>query len=257
MSGERLVPRHAHAEPRVCLNMMVKNEAARIERCLASVAPHISTYAILDTGSEDGTDMMVRDILGARGLDGSVGHGEFTTYGDTRNRALELAHNLSLNGHAWDYLLLCDADMELVAPDGLGELTAPGYQLIQKSGGLEYWNTRLIRRDSSARYHGATHEYLSAEGIERLNGPYFIDYADGANRPGKVLRDVALLQAAVLEDPNDARSWFYLANSLRELGHHKQAIEAYEKRASLGGWSEEVYCSLLYASRCARSIGNL
>lgn len=241
--------------PRVCLNMMVKNEAARIERCLASLAPHISIYAILDTGSVDGTDTMIRDILGACGLMGSIGHGEFTTYGDTRNRALELAHNLPLNGYPWDYLLLCDADMELVAPDGLGVLTEPGYQIIQKSGSLEYWNTRLLRRDNASHYVGATHEYLSTSmNVERLHGLYFIDHADGANRPGKIERDVALLQAAVLADPNDARSWFYLANSLKELGHHKQAVEAYEKRAALGGWEEEVYCALLYASRSARAI---
>lgn len=252
--SERLVPRHAPV--RVCLNIMVKNEAARIERCLASVAPHISTYAILDTGSTDGTDMMVRDILGARGLDGSVGHGEFTTFGDTRNRALELAHNLNLNGHAWDYLLLCDADMELVAPNGLGELTAPAYQVIQKSGGLEYWNSRLIRRDVPAKYIAPTHEYLSIDGdVQRLHGAYFIDHADGANRPGKVVRDIALLEAEIKTNPDDARSWFYLGNSLRELGHYKQAIEAYEKRVTLGGWNEEIYCSLLYASRSARALG--
>ena len=45
----------------VCLNMIVKNEAAVIARCLASVRPLIDSWAIVDTGSSDGTQEIVRD----------------------------------------------------------------------------------------------------------------------------------------------------------------------------------------------------
>ena len=33
-------------KPRLCLNMLVKGEAANIERCLASVAPFIAAWVI-------------------------------------------------------------------------------------------------------------------------------------------------------------------------------------------------------------------
>jgi hypothetical protein len=34
------------------LNMIVRNEAEIIERCLSSVAPYIAYWVVLDTGSE-------------------------------------------------------------------------------------------------------------------------------------------------------------------------------------------------------------
>lgn len=243
---------------RVCLNMIVRNESARIERCLASVAPHIHSWAILDTGSTDGTQALIRDFFGGRGLPGHLSEAPFKNFRDSRNEALDLARKLR-GDLAWDYVLLTDADMELVAPapEDLGQLTAPGYQFLQKSGGLEYWNARVCRWDNECHYVGVTHEYLStAQALEKLHGAWFLDHADGANRPGKVERDIALLAAEVERDPNDARSWFYLGNSYRESGQHEEAIKAYEKRVALGGWAEETYVSLTYASRSARALGH-
>ena len=48
------------AVPKVVLTMIVKNEAHVIERCIASVRPIIDAYLIVDTGSEDGTQDVIR-----------------------------------------------------------------------------------------------------------------------------------------------------------------------------------------------------
>ena len=40
---------------RLCLNMIVRDESAVIERCLASVRPHVDHWVIVDTGSVDDT----------------------------------------------------------------------------------------------------------------------------------------------------------------------------------------------------------
>ena len=40
---------------RLCLNMIVKDESAIIERALRAAAPHLSCYVIADTGSTDDT----------------------------------------------------------------------------------------------------------------------------------------------------------------------------------------------------------
>src|SRR3954452_20956269 len=47
----------------VGLNMIVKDEAAVIARCIASVRPLIDSWAIVDTGSSDGPQEIVRELL--------------------------------------------------------------------------------------------------------------------------------------------------------------------------------------------------
>lgn len=52
----------------LCLNMIVRNEAANIERCLASVAPVIGAWVIGDTGSTDTTPELIQRFFAARGI---------------------------------------------------------------------------------------------------------------------------------------------------------------------------------------------
>ena len=42
------------ARPAICLNMIVRNEAHIVNEVLAAVAPYISSWVIVDTGSDDG-----------------------------------------------------------------------------------------------------------------------------------------------------------------------------------------------------------
>ena len=48
--------------PKLCLNMIVKNESAIIERLLETVAPIIDTYCICDTGSTDDTKEKIENF---------------------------------------------------------------------------------------------------------------------------------------------------------------------------------------------------
>jgi tetratricopeptide (TPR) repeat protein len=187
-------------------------------------------------------------------LPGGISHCAFENFGQARNYALMMAEH---SGFRYDYLLLIDADMELVVKDltCFDNLTADAYMLTQKNGSLTYRNTRLLRRGSGARYIGVTHEYLNLPGTALpLDGAWFIDHADGANRDGKFQRDVRLLEVDLQRDPDNARSWFYLAQSKKDLGNFAEAAKLYEKRALMGGWDEEVFESWLQASRCARQI---
>ena len=49
--------------PSICLNMIVKNEAHVIARCLASARPLVDAWCIVDTGSSDGTQDKVRELM--------------------------------------------------------------------------------------------------------------------------------------------------------------------------------------------------
>ena len=250
---------------RLCLNMIVRNEMANLERCLGSIAPHIACWAIVDTGSTDGTPEFIRSFFAERGVPGDLLIHEFRNFEEARNVALGWAC-VSLSDRDYPppddyhYLLLADADMELVWDDDqfARGLTAEAYRLEQRTAsGITYWNTRLVRRDAYALYHGVTHEYLEVRGnVENLSGAWYRDHASGANRPGKLERDVALLTQAILDQPGDARSWFYLAQSYRDLGRFADAADLYHRRTSLGGWEEEAWYARLQFARCLLALGD-
>jgi FkbM family methyltransferase len=241
----------------LCLNMIVKNEMTNLRRCLDAVAPHIACWVIGDTGSTDGTQDFLRAYFTERGIPGALHSFTFHNFEQARNEALERAYASALQ---YDYLLLDDADMELVVEDQLfrERLNAPGYRLVQRTaGGLSYWNTRLLRRDSSARYRGVTHEYIDIEGeVRELQGVWYKDHATGANRSDKFERDIRLLEAALKDEPENYRYWFYLAQSFRDAGRTREAADAYARRAGMGGWDEEAWNARLHEARCLLSLGD-
>src|ERR1700758_1066546 len=98
----------------LCLNMIVKNEMANLERCLASVADHIDCWVIGDTGSTDGTQDFIHRFFADRGIPGELHSFPFRNFEQARNAALDCACASPL---AFDYLLFDDADMELVVED--------------------------------------------------------------------------------------------------------------------------------------------
>lgn len=228
--------------------MIVRNESAIIERCLAAAAPWVDAYAIHDTGSTDGTPEIVTSFFERHGVPGRVTHGHFDDFAQARNDSLAAARETAA-AHDIDYLLLCDADMELVVDDASfrDSLTADAYLLEQRATALRYGNVRLLRVAAPTRYVGVTHEYLDVDLSKRrsLDGAWFRDHAEGSSRAGKFERDLALLDRGLSDDPDNARYVFYRAQTLRDMGRHRDAVAAYEHRASLGGWEEEVWYSLL------------
>ena len=54
--------------PRICLNMIVKNEEKIICRLLKSVLPLIDTYCICDTGSTDNTIEVIHEFCKQNGI---------------------------------------------------------------------------------------------------------------------------------------------------------------------------------------------
>ena len=113
----------------LCLNMIVKNEMANLERCLGSIVEHIGCWVVCDTGSTDGTQDFIKSFFGKRNVPGELHSYPFENFEQARNTALDYAAASLL---PYDYLLLADADMELVVEDqGFRKrLEGPGYRLI-------------------------------------------------------------------------------------------------------------------------------
>jgi tetratricopeptide (TPR) repeat protein len=242
---------------KLCLNMIVRNEIANLERCLAAVAAHIACWVICDTGSTDGTQEFIKKFFAEHKIPGELHSTPFHNFEQARNAALDFAYASPL---AYDYLLLADADMELVVEDlkFRENLEAPGYRVIQRTdSSFTYWNTRLARRDVGARYHGVTHEYLDVPGgVQELHGVWYKDHASGSNRVDKFERDINLLLDALQQEPDNSRYWFYLAQSYRDAGKAAEAAETYAKRAEMGGWDEEAWYARWQQGRCLQKLGD-
>ncbi|MCY0879486.1 MAG: glycosyltransferase [Firmicutes bacterium] len=243
----------------IALAMIVRNESQVIERCLRSVVPYIDAWVVSDTGSTDDTPERVRAAL--QSLPGRLVHRPWVNFGVNRTELLALARGMA------DYLLLLDADMTLEGdPDAKRHLTAPAYYLPVEDGTLTYWMPYLVRGDLPWRYEGVTHEYLVCDdrvAIEQWPWFKIFHHADGGSRADKWTRDLALLEDAVAANPGDARSVFYLAQTYRDLGKTREAIRAYQRRTSLGGWAEELFYAqyqagvLLAADDWARAVDAL
>lgn len=241
--------------PRILLNAIVKNETANLPRMLNSVLGHITAAVIVDTGSTDGTPELLKEFFTKHKIPHRVASTVFVNFEQARNFALQRAR---LSPFAYDYILLLDADMELVVKGPLPSLTAESYTLLQRQGGMAYYNVRLLRKNSKALYHGVTHEYVDVGDQAQLPDDVweFTDHATGSTRGEKYERDTRLLEGYLVEHPNDARSLFYLAQTERDAGRFEKAIEHYTLRIAAGGWEEEVWYSRLQIARCYRALGN-
>lgn len=249
-----------HGEkPDICLVMIVRDEAHVIERCLRSVKPLATRWVIVDTGSEDDTPERIERLLGE--LPGRLYHRPWVNFGHNRSEAMALASSQG------DFLLLIDADEELIIDP---EFTLPertgvdAWQIVQQSAGTsnEFYLPRLLRSDHPWHFEGVLHEHLASTREYRqapLHGLRQLGHFDSArNRQStrqKYLRDAEVLEAALESDPQDARNWFYLAQSLRDAGEHDRALAAYRHRADMGGWDEEVYCALFEIARLLERTG--
>jgi tetratricopeptide (TPR) repeat protein len=238
---------------KLMLNMIVKNEQHCILRCLDSIRPYISSFCIVDTGSSDLTEEIICDAL--PDIPGEIHRVPFENFEQARNAALKAARDSNIQ---WDYLLLADADMELVVEDKhvFDNLNGIGYDIEQRAGSLRYMNRRLIARRVTGWYRGVTHEYLDIPSAGALKGVHFIDHAEGSSRHKKYERDIRLLEDALKKEPANARYWFYLGQSYRDAGRPAAAYAAYKKRVELGGWDEEVWNAKVNLAHCRESLGD-
>ena len=66
----------------------------------------------------------------------------------------------------------------------------------------------------------------------------------------KYTKDAELLEKALLEEPNNIRYQFYLAQSYFDSQQWEKAEAAYIKRVQLGGWEEEQYYAAFRIGMC-------
>ena len=209
-------------KPKLCLNMIVKNEAAIIRDTLQNIVDHtpVDYWVISDTGSTDGTQQIINDFFREKGIPGELYQDDWVDFAHNRTKALQYAYNKS------DFLLIFDADdrfidnLELPSTDN--ECNA--FFLILKMATIEYQRILLIRNNERWRFVGVLHELIQYADIGQERHQKLtcrISASSSGNRasdPDKFNKDAAILEKAYKEayDVGDKiyiRYIFYCANT--------------------------------------------
>ena len=234
--------------------MIVKNEAPIIASCLRQVIPLIDAWAIMDTGSTDGTVEIVQNEL--QGIPGRLGHMEWAGFAMSRNAAIDLANGLG------DYLMFLDADDKATWSVPIEQLKNQLVSHLHHGTLVQGENryNRLIFRnvDSASRYKGVIHEVLIPTKQDVVGLPIdgfviergAIGVGNRSNTGNlKYARDAELLEDALkrgLDPEFTERYRFYLAQSYRDHGELEKALENYKQRLEMpGGYQQERYVSAL------------
>jgi hypothetical protein len=230
----------------VCLTMIVseKTSVETLESCIDSVRGYIDCVClVVDPGSK-----WIRHEWDAH-LRVHIHEEPWLNFGHNRTKAIEHARGLA------DYDLMIDADdvLEFEPWFEMPELRHDHYDIVVRDGNLVYWRPHLFRNDSDYWFKGAMHEHLDKKtphGLApRLFGVSYIRQAAGT--------DAKRHEAAIAALAPDTRSLFYHAQELKDSGRTREALQAYELRASMhGGSIDEVFYSLLQVARCHWILGS-
>ena len=219
------------------LCIMVKNGGALFEQVLRENLPIIDRWTVLDTGSTDGTQDVVRRVLG--GKKGQLFEEPFLNFRDSRNRCLELA------GSACKYTLMLD-DTYAVRGDLRAFLTlirsdqfANSYSLMVLSDDMEYYSNRVLKTADKLRYVYTIHEVIQAEHNVTIVVPkdqatvfdYRADYMEQRTMARKRY-DLDCLFDMLKEDPDNPRHLYYLGQTYNILEEWDNAAKYFELRAT-------------------------
>lgn len=245
------------SKKKICLNMIVKNETKVIKRSLASVKPYIDYWVIVDTGSTDGTQEMIKEFMSD--IPGALYERPWVNFAHNRNEALDLAKTKG------DYLLFIDADEELIFDKkfDISSLDKDYYYITSRTDyNLTFLRIQLISTKKPFTWIGALHEYISPleeSTDEILHGVYnWVRTGQGriAKDPDTYKKDAEILEKALLDNPDDTRSLFYLANTYVIIRKLQEALATYQKRIALGGnVHEEIFFSQLQVGKLQKELG--
>ena len=253
-------------EPKLCLNMIVKNESHIIKDTLNKLLQKVQFdyWVISDTGSTDNTKQVIIDFFKEKNIKGEIFDDEWLNFGHNRTKALEHAYGKS------KYVLIFDADDEICGNFTLPELTKDGYFLqFGDVNGVSYVRLQIINNKKKWKYIGVLHEIISCceptNDTDTITGDYYTISGRTSYRnrdETKYLKDALTLEKAYNEafNNNDEiynRYGFYCANSYFDYGKYEEAIKWYKITLDNNNWSQEKYVACLKLFNCYKALNQV
>lgn len=239
--------------------VMVKNGGDQFEDMLKKNINNIDKWTILDTGSTDNTiEIINKTLVGVK--EGQLYQEPFINFRDSRNRCLDLAGNDCKFIMMLDDTYTIEGKLKEFLNIVRGDQYSSSFTLIIKSDDVEYGSNRIIKSDTGLRYIHKIHEVITDKDninvVIPFNRSYILDgrfdYMEERTFNRKQL-DLKLLYEEVEEDPNNPRSYYYLAQTYNQLQDYEKSFYFFMKRCEYvnAGFLQERVDAAFEASRIA------
>jgi glycosyltransferase involved in cell wall biosynthesis len=259
---------------RISACMMVKNEQELLPQCLASLQrARVDEIIVVDTGSTDAT----REIAIKFGA---------TVYDHSWNDDFSAMRNISLSYGSGDWLLVIDADEELILTEpmtafkrwlgslkdypcqdehgnkSVKNLNGVAMDVKDIRGGRQFsaWNQPRLFRRGQVHYEGIIHNQAIVDGKDVLlcDQAYIRHYGYDLNQEktqAKYDRTVGLIKKRMESEPW-AQGHFYLAEKYAEFGKLREALEECNKYIALKPTLDPVFNGTVYqlAANCSINL---
>jgi len=214
-------------KPLLSLVLLVKNESSSIRQVLEAALPFADRASVLDTGSIDGTQDIVREVAAQVGQPIDLFEEPFVDFATSRNRALALDASVVRPA---EFQLVLSADEFLRDGDSIRTFLE-----TQRTSGIDLFKLRLLidetsfftprvfRTSSAWQYVGKVHEYPTHHDATAAVGDIpttWIEHivSDHEKRFSNIWEvHIPMLKEQLEENPVDERALVFLASSYEAL----------------------------------------
>lgn len=250
--------------------LIVKNEEKHLERCLKSLVNKVDEIVVVDTGSTDKTKEIAREYT------------EKVFEYEWKND-FAAARNYSLEKATGDWILVIDADEELVSPREALEKVAlqytdrPVVYLVQinsvndaDGSYTRSYTTRFFPNAPSIRFHYPIHELVKDSEERAIQSKtdkiVLYHYGYGSKREAKFRRNIEILKSLKNDSGKyDEQILFYLIMSYNSIGEYAKALKYYitwekeylERSPEPSAFLSQYLETMLQLNRCDEALEHI
>ena len=234
---------------------ITNSRADVIRAALTEIAPHVDYAIVIDTGATDDTMEIAADVLGPKLV--AVRWPWQNDFAAARNFALAEAKQFlrarrellrqapePAGGDPSDWIVTADTDEWLRIPGArefLATVPAEFDAVMVPHYSGTYQQCRCIRATCKGQWAMPVHEYFHPyRSVQPPKGWEFqCQLRPDEDRTAKYEHYRAVLEALVEREPDNARAFYYLGDTLAILGYKGAAIKAFSRCGELPGWNEQ------------------
>jgi tetratricopeptide (TPR) repeat protein len=233
----------------ICI--MVKDAGDGFRDILTRNLPYMDRYTILDTGSTDNTIDIIKEVL--KDKRGELYEEPFINFRDSRNRLLDLAGDHCHFNIMLDDTYVLNGKVREFLDFARGDDVVSSYSLVLEDLDTMYTSNRVTKPPLKLRYVNLVHEIIQSENNLNVSIPYEWGHIKDKNSDymtkrtkARKQKDIDVLMGMLEENPDEARTYYYIADSYICMKDWEKALKWFKKRAVMGGYPSEVQDSLYY-----------